>query len=118
MPLSGVEDSERNTEGWMQQNWDKITVEFRDEVVGMVNEAMRRCPVDTGRLISTIPNVSGIETYEDHLVGIVGCGTEYGVYVHEDLTKYHKWPGQAKFIETAVRLGADGMPERILQKVS
>lgn len=40
---------------------------------------------------------------------IVGYGTDYGIYVHENLTAYHAPPTQAKFLEQPARTNRNNM---------
>ena len=117
MPLKGADEAIKNTDKWARENWDKIGVAWRDEIAKIVGEATELCPVKTGRLRATIHNVSRVEITPNRLTGIIGCGTDYGVYVHEDLTKRHNPPTQAKFIETPVLRNAPEIPGRIRDKV-
>lgn len=117
MALKGADDAIKKTNEWARENWDRIGIVWRDEIARIVGEAMELCPVETGRLRATIPNVSRVEITPKRLTGIIGCGTDYGVYVHEDLTKFHKPPTQAKFIESPVLRNAPEIPGRIRDKV-
>lgn len=68
-------------------------------------ESMRRTPVDTGDLRgSHYVNVQQIGPSKH--VAEIGVMQDYGIYVHEDLTKYHP-TGEAKFLENAVGAKAD-----------
>jgi HK97 gp10 family phage protein len=49
--------------------------------VKVESAAKARCPVDTGRLRSSI--TWRVETDSDGVVGIVGTSVEYAIYVHE-----------------------------------
>lgn len=53
--------------------------------VKVESAAKARCPVDTGRLRSSI--TWRIETDGQGIVGIVGTNVEYAIYVHEG-TRY------------------------------
>ena len=123
MPLKGADEAIKNTDKWTRENWDKIGVAWRDEMAKIVGEATELCPVKTGRLRATIPNVSRVEITPNRLTGIIGCGTDYGVYVHEAIVSstgrpiYHNPPTQAKFIEVPVLRNAPEIPGRIRDKV-
>jgi hypothetical protein len=62
------------------------------------------CPVDTGAL-----KASGRVIKRGHGANtecIVAYGSDeiyYAVYVHEDTSKYHEWPTQAKWLEEPAR---------------
>jgi HK97 gp10 family phage protein len=49
--------------------------------VKVESAAKARCPVDTGRLRSSI--TWRIESEHDGVVGIVGTNVEYAIYVHQ-----------------------------------
>ena len=82
--------------------------------------AVRRVPVDTGALRSTIhaepPKVSGTVASVDFACG--GPAASYAAVVENDLTKRHK-NGQAKFMSTSVdevRPRIPGMVRRALRE--
>lgn len=67
-------------------------------------ESMKLVPVDTSALRATArtrKEGSGID-----IEVIVSYGTDYAVYVHEDLNAAHKPPTQAKFLEGPLRTHA------------
>jgi len=62
-------------------------------------EAKRITPVDTGALRAT-GKITTEQTLHEHRISL-GFGdeaTDYAIYVHEDLTKYHLPPTQAQFL--------------------
>lgn len=57
------------------------------------------CPVDKGDLrASAFVDETG---HGEHYAAQVTYNTRYAMYVHEDLTKYHAPPTQAKFLDRA-----------------
>ena len=73
-------------------------------------DAKVRCPVLTGNLRRSI-TVHQHATPQKLIAGI-SFGTEYGVYVHENLFARHK-TGEAKFLENALKFTATFFEERI-----
>lgn len=93
--------------------------------------AKKITPVDEGVLRSSghvrLPETSadGTVTVEFGFGGVAGTGTQgptnekdvgYAVYVHEDLTAYHR-VGQAKYLETPVRERVRGLAGRLAKRV-
>ena len=86
----------------------------------------RRTPVDHGYLRSgghaksgeNIPEpwVTKAKTQGGKTMVSLNYGASYAVYVHEILTNQHP-VGQAKFLESAVKEGMDGMVGRIKDRV-
>jgi Bacteriophage HK97-gp10, putative tail-component len=62
-------------------------------------DAKRRTPVDTGRLRNTA-FTSPPTVVNGEVMVIVGFGTNYAIYVHENLAAHHT-VGEAKFLERA-----------------
>ena len=56
------------------------------------------------------------ETKRGKTTVTLAYGTDYAVYVHEILTNMHPI-GRAKFLESAVKEGMDGMVDRIKDRV-
>jgi len=79
-------------------------VENAVKAVGLFleRESMIICPIDTGVLrggaFSRLMSGSGFDTRVE-----VGYMASYAVYVHENLTNYHKPPTTAKFLERPAR---------------
>lgn len=66
----------------------------------IIADAKKMCPVDTGRLRDT--GYAGPPTGFPAVVE-TGFGTDYGLYVHEDLTARHP-TGEALFLWKALQL--------------
>ncbi len=118
MPFVGLEECARRLDEKGRDSWQEIKTAFwSGECVEIIREAMYLCPVDTGELMGTIPIVSHLEETPTTATAIIGAGTDYGVYVHEDLTKYHKAPTRAKFIEVPVMQRAHDIPMNIAKRL-
>ena len=70
----------------------------------LMMKSQQLVPVDTARLARS----ARITKYRSGFVTEVEVSydTPYAVFVHEDLTKYHKPPTQAKFLEQPARMYA------------
>lgn len=86
-------------------------------------ECKRRCPVDTGELRASIhqegPEITGGLFTKGSISTMIVCGgpaAPYAIYVHEDLTAYHK-VGQAKFIESTLLESQSYMADRIAHRI-
>lgn len=68
------------------------------------------CPKDTGELVNS-GYVATSKIGKNRVGAEVGYAKggkpEYALVVHEDLTKYHEPPTQAKFLEDAIEMEAD-----------
>ena len=76
-------------------------------------EAQLIVPVDTTDLkesANTRPEGKGMDTQV-----VVSFGTEYAVYVHENLEARHAPGKQAKFLETPLREKGDRMAEIVVE---
>jgi hypothetical protein len=67
----------------------------------LLRQSQKLVPVDTGALRASAHVRQRGHGY--NTVTYVVYLTDYAIYVHEDLTKYHKPPTQAKFVETPAR---------------
>jgi hypothetical protein len=66
----------------------------------LLKETLKVTPLDTGRLKSS--GLYAVSSSLHNVVGIVYFDSKicpYAIYVHEDLTKYHKPPTIAKFLQ-------------------
>lgn len=90
-----------------QALWDESNIIF--------NKSQELCPIDTGRLRN-----SGRVTVQDEDYGMsasITYSTDYAIYVHEDLTKAHKFPTQAKFLEEPARERSPELMNNISKRV-
>lgn len=78
-------------------------------------EAMLLCPVDKGVLRATANTRHEGEGAD--IVVIVSFGTNYAIFVHEDLNAKHKPGKQAKFLEQPFREKHDRMMEIINEEI-
>ncbi len=117
MPFIGLEECARRLDekGW--DAWNEVSTAFWQECQPIIQESMEIVPVDTGRLRATIPVVSHFVKGETLATAIIGCGTDYGVYVHENMIARHLPPTRAKFIEVPVYHHAPEIPKRIVTRL-
>lgn len=79
----------------------------------LLREAMKLVPVDSSTLKNSGPLVTRAEGSGFNTVMIVGFGTQYAIYVHEDLNARHASGKQAKFLEEPARTGRSTMSQII-----
>ena len=77
--------------------------------------SIRRTPKKDGYLRGSA-HVKLPETKQGKTSVTLAYGTDYAVYVHEILTNMHPI-GRAKYLESAVKEGMDGMVDRIKKRV-
>jgi hypothetical protein len=86
----------------------------------ILEQAMIYCPVKTGALRDS----GYITVDQEGLGGVIsaeigfakGGIPDYAIYVHEDMTKHHEPPTQAKFLQTAVDEVLPNIEDQILRK--
>jgi len=86
-----------------------------EEATMIFNKSQELCPVDTNRL-----RLSGKVTVDKTSEGFeaaITYSTDYAIYVHEDMTKYHNPPTQAKFLEQPARERLPRVLENIEKRV-
>ena len=84
----------------------------------VLRKALKYCPKDTGALRkSGVASVSGTGWASRAVVAFGGETAHYAIYVHEDLSKYHEPPTQAKFLERAYR-ETKGVQTNILKRAT
>ena len=118
MPVVGIDQCIRNLEAKGWDAWEEVSNAFWQEGQEIIREAMEIVPVDTGRLRATIPAVSHLEKTNTTATVVIGCGTNYGLYVHENLMARHNPPTQAKFLEVPILQHAPAIPANIIARVS
>lgn len=94
---------------------DLVEKALFDEATIIFNQSQELVPVDTGRLRG-----SGRVTIERVPTGFsatISYSTDYAIYVHEDLTKAHRFPTQAKFLEQPARERLPNLMENIVRRV-
>lgn len=74
--------------------------------------AAEQVPVDTGRLRST----HSVTADPSRTGWVIGFGTDYAIYVHEDMEARHP-VGNAKFLERPFVSALSGMLERVTSHV-
>ena len=91
-----------------------VKVALMEEAENVMGESKRRTPVDTGNLRAT-GHVKTPEVKRSGVTVTLAYGTEYAIYVHE-IPASHK-TGQLKFLESAVKDNAKGMPGRLRARI-
>lgn len=116
MPVKGFDKVRANLRALAENAPRALAAALYQEGLAVDAEAVKRTPVDTGRLRATHyvspPIVSG-----DKVRVEIGFGTDYAVYVHERTDARHS-SGEAKFLENALAARASGMAERIGKRVA
>jgi hypothetical protein len=98
-----------------QQFPDRVGRALKIEAEIEMTESKRRCPVDTGRLRAS-GHVADPERHGRNISVELSYGTDYAVYVHENLEAHHP-VGQAKFLESVLNESAPHMLERVAHRV-
>lgn len=83
----------------------------------IMNQSKEQCPVDTGRLRAS-GEVSEPVVEPGKVEVSLGYGTDYAIYVHEDLEKYHAPPTKAKFLEDPISERSDVLLENVVKRVT
>lgn len=94
---------------------DRVGAALYREAQIEMTEAKRRTPVDTGRLRAS-GQVGEPERSGRRLSVELSFGTDYAVYVHENLEAFHK-VGQAKFLESVLNESAPYLGARLAARV-
>jgi len=108
----------RKLQKMMQDTPREVSKAVRMEAEIEATESKRRTPVDLGNLKASI-HVEGPEISGNQISATIAAGgpaAPYAVYVHEDLSAYHK-VGQAKFIESTLKESAPFLPARIAKRL-
>jgi hypothetical protein len=101
----------RETPGLVMKDLEAALSEEAENVMGV---SKRRTPVDTGRLRST-GHVKPAERKSGGVSVTLAYGTDYAIYVHEIPASHAS--GQSKYLESAVKDNAKGMPGRLRKRV-
>lgn len=88
---------------------------LHQEGLALMAEAVKRTPVDTGRLRASAYAEPSPES-DSRLVEKVGFGAEYALAVHERTEAHHE-VGQAKFLTSALDERQSGFSERMAERV-
>lgn len=96
----GVQTALRGMREFRLRTRDNIVAGLK--IVGQIvfDESQRLVPVDTANLKSSGLVVNTGSGFAARV--IISYTTNYAIFVHEDLTKYHTPPTQAKFLSQAV----------------
>lgn len=102
--VEGLKKAAEQLEREKKEKADKIIQDLINLAELIKRRALYYCPIDTGALRrSAKVKVSGQSATTATLSITFGDDTAYyALYVHEDLTKYHAPPTQAKFLERAI----------------
>lgn len=90
---------------------DRVAAALYQEAQIEMTEAKRRTPVDTG-LLRASGNVLEPEREGRRVSVTLVFGTDYAVYVHENLEAFHK-VGQARFLASVLEESAPYMAQRL-----
>lgn len=113
--LEGAEEMKANLQKQSRAYQLAVAASLYEEGLGIDALAIRKVPVDFGRLRSTAYCAPPI--IEDAEISVtVGFGTEYAVYVHER-TELRHTTGEAKFLEHAFDERADGFLDRLARRI-
>jgi hypothetical protein len=94
---------------------DLVEKALFEEATIVLNMSQELVPVDTGRLRNT--GRVTVEKVPNGFSAAITYSTDYAIYVHEDLTKYHKFPTQAKFLEQPARERLPNLLSNISKRV-
>jgi hypothetical protein len=113
--MTGLKESVRKLREHLQKRPDQVAAALYQEAQVIMTEAKRRTPVDTGALRAS-GHVGLPEREGSKLTVPMSFGTEYAIYVHENLEAKHP-VGQARFLASAVEDAAPGLSERVATRV-
>lgn len=94
---------------------DLIERALFEEATMIFNKSQELCPIDTKRLRDS--GRISIDRTSEGFSAAITYSTDYAIYVHEDLTKYHNPPTQAKFLEQPARERLPRMLSNIEKRV-
>lgn len=80
-----------------------------------MNESVKICPIDTGRLRASRKVAISKDSKNVNLE--LSYNTEYALKVHEDLEAYHRPPTRAKFLEIPVREALPELKENLEKRI-
>ncbi len=120
--LTGLTRVRQQIEGVARAYPDRVATALRAETEIELTESKRRCPVDVtpptphpGQLRNS-GRVLPIKREGRRLTATIAYGTEYAVYVHEDLDALHP-VGEAKFLERPLKESAPFIPRRVAERL-
>ena len=111
--ISGIEEFQRKLQNFKREKAKKFEVAVTRAGLWLLRESMKIVPVDTSALKNSAPNATRREGTGFDSVMIVGYGTDYAIYVHENTGANFKPGKQAKFLEEPARKGRKHMADII-----
>ena len=93
------------------QVYANITREFRNIAKDLEDKAVDLAPVDEGDLRES--STFEVESSRTEVTSYIGFDEEYALRQHENTTFKHPKGGQAKFLETPLKSGANKYKEQI-----
>lgn len=116
--IKGLETLRPALEKWGRQAAEAGGAALYQEAEGILTEAKRLTPVDTGTLRASghvqLPVIGPL--FVSVALGFGGAAKDYAVYVHENLLVHHE-VGQAKFLEQPVLEWQRGAEQALAKRI-
>lgn len=96
--VENIEEVQRFLESRPKKTREELNRAIEKTARLVQGEAMRKTPVDTGRLKRSITS----KTFKSKLAGEVFTAVRYAIPVHENLRARHR-VGEAKYLEKAIK---------------
>jgi len=93
-----------------------VRVAMYQEMVAIMSVSLRQVPVDTGLLRSTA--YVTLPTTTSTISVSAGYGTNYGIFVHDNIQAHHNPPTKALYLSGPVEQAMPGFAERISKRVA
>lgn len=111
--IKGMRKMQRKIDRLRKEAPEAVGAALYERAVGVMTDSKKQTPVDTGRLRSSGFVSAPMEVGPGGGMKVVmGYGTEYAVFVHEDTDASHT-TGNAKYLEKALNAKAGQMAEQI-----
>lgn len=116
LDLKGLKEVDKEFERLLREVPEAVAVGLYLEAEAIMAKSIREVPVDTGRLRATgfvqEPVIRGTG-----VTVMMGYGTNYAVYVHENTTARHT-VGKAKFLQHPLEAAAEGFGSRVAKRAA
>lgn len=116
--LKDKADFDRAIDQYISEFRDEFKKGFYQEGQRIMRKSKKQCPIDSGRLRASGRVHKPVQDMKGNVSMDLSYGTNYAVYVHENLEAYHKPPTKAKFLEDPVREELPHMVENIIARVN
>jgi len=111
------EKVQRKLEELLLEHQEAVAAALYVEGLAIEAEAVKRTPVDFGRLRASKFVAPPVKQSGGGLLVELGFGTDYAVFVHEDTSARHV-TGEAKFLENAIAARTPGFAERLARRAA